>query len=112
VAKSCLGDYVISVGNIIVNFHVISSNWNTYVAAIICSVLLVEAEFQLACFCRASGRWCGRRKFLQLLIVLMVVMVFLLRKHKDHALQFLLSFMNFEALIFAEARAMPKFRQD
>ena len=58
------------------------------------------------------GRWCGRRKFLQLLIVLMVVMVFLLRKHKDHALQFLLSFMNFEALIFAEARAMPKFRQD
>jgi hypothetical protein len=51
-------------------------------------------------------------KLLQLLIVLMVVMVFLARKHKDHALEFLLSFMNFEALIFAEARAMPKFRQD
>ena len=104
---------MISVGNIIVNFRVISSNWNTYVAAIICSVQLnlFEAEFQSACFCRASRPLVRRRKFLQLLIVLVVVMVFLLHKHKDHALQFLLSFMNFEALIFAEARAMPKFRK-
>ena len=54
--KVMLGDYLISVGNIIVNFRVISSNWNTYVAAIICSVQLnlFEAEFQSACFCRAS----------------------------------------------------------